>query len=425
GIGLAELALPFFNELSGKNLAINYAENAGFLGSLLGITLLTGLIAGSYPAIILSSFEPVKVLKGLNSFQFKPRLIKGLLVVQYSLSIFLIISSVIMFQQLDFVSSKDLGYNQEQLVFINTHKGWSEEGTALMQLYREQLNGVPAIELVSGMTPSFTRGSNRYGFEIDGENKRSYIYYIDDKIVPTLGFELTQGRNLSIERPADINNSIVINEAFVAEMGWEDPIGKLVPWKGEDNPSTVVGVVKDFHFQSLEVEIEPMLFHMDPEQGGIADIAVRIKPGMISEALPELRRVWADVSPGIPFDYWFLDDAVANQYQEYKRWLSIMSASTFIAILIACMGLFALASLTASTRIKEIGIRKVLGAGVDQIIYLLNKDVLKLIFVSIVIATPVSWLIMDKWLSDFAYRISINFGVFGISAIVTLTIAML
>lgn len=330
-----------------------------------------------------------------------------------------------MFQQLDFVSSKDLGYNQEQVVFINTHKGWSEEGTALMQLYREQLNGVPAIELVSGMTPSFTRGSNRYGFEIDGENKRSYIYYIDDKIVPTLGFELTQGRNLSIERPADISNSIVINEAFVAEMGWEDPIGKLVPWKGEDNPSTVVGVVKDFHFQSLEVEIEPMLFHMDPEQGGIADIAVRIKPGMISEALPELRRVWADVSPGIPFDYWFLDDAVANQYQEYKRWLSIMSASTFIAILIACMGLFALASLTASTRIKEIGIRKVLGAGVDQIIYLLNKDVLKLIFVSIVIATPVSWLIMDKWLSDFAYRISINFGVFGISAIVTLTIAML
>ncbi|MBR9917641.1 FtsX-like permease family protein [bacterium] len=425
GIGLAELALPFFNELSGKNLAINYAENAGFLGYLLGITLLTGLIAGSYPAIILSSFEPVKVLKGLNSFQFKPRLIKGLLVVQYSLSIFLIISSVIMFQQLDFVSSKDLGYNQEQVVFINTHKGWSEEGTALMQLYREQLNGVPAIELVSGMTPSFTRGSNRYGFEIDGENKRSYIYYIDDKIVPTLGFELTQGRNLSIERPADINNSIVINEAFVAEMGWEDPIGKLVPWKGEDNPSTVVGVVKDFHFQSLEVEIEPMLFHMDPEQGGIADIAVRIKPGMISEALPELKKVWADVSPGIPFDYWFLDDAVANQYQEYKRWLSIMSASTFIAILIACMGLFALASLTASTRIKEIGIRKVLGAGVDQIIYLLNKDVLKLIFVSIVIATPVSWLIMDKWLSDFAYRISINFGVFGISAIVTLTIAML
>ncbi len=425
GIGLAELALPFFNELSGKSLSINYIENAGFLVSLLGIAFLTGLIAGSYPALILSSFEPAKVLKGLNSFQFKPRLIKGLLVVQYSLSIFLIISSVIMFQQLEYVSSKDLGYNQEQVVFVNTHKGWSEEGTALMKLFRSELNGAPGIELVSGMTPSFTRGSNRYGFEIDGESRRSYIYYIDDKIMPTLGFELLQGRSLSAERPTDIKNSIVINEAFVAEMGWDNPIGELVPWKGEENPSTIVGVVKDFHFQSLETEIQPMLFHMDPEQGGIADIAVRIKPGMISEALPELKKVWADVSPGIPFDYWFLDDAVANQYREHKRWLSIMSSSTFIAILIACMGLFALASLTATTRIKEIGIRKVLGAGINQIILLLNKDILKLILVSIIVAAPVSWFIMDKWLSDFAYRISMNFGVFGISAIVALTIAML
>ncbi len=424
-ICLAELALPFFNDIAGKSLAINYLEDAGFLALILGITLITGLIAGSYPALILANYQPVKVLKGVNNFQFKPRLTKALLIVQYSLSIFLIISSVIMFQQLEYVSSKDLGYNEEQVVFIDTHKGWTEEGTALMNLYRQELNGVPGVDLVSGMTPSFTRGSNRYGFDIEGENKASYIYYIDDKIVPALGFELIAGRSLSMERPADIKNSIVVNEAFVAEMGWEDPIEKLVPWKGRENPSTIVGVVKNFHFQSLEVEIQPMLFHMDPEQGGIADIAVKIKADMISSTLPVLKNVWTDVAPNIPFDYWFLDDAVANQYREYKRWLTIIATSTFIAILIACMGLFALAGLTATTRIKEIGIRKVLGAGINQIIILLNKDVVKLMVISFVIASPISWLIMDKWLSDFAYRISIDLSVFIISAVSALTIAIL
>tara|TARA_R110002050_G_scaffold104494_4_gene213925 strand:- start:892 stop:3348 length:2457 start_codon:yes stop_codon:yes gene_type:complete len=424
-ICLAELALPFFNNIAGKSLAINYLENAGFLALILGIALITGLIAGSYPALILANYQPVKVLKGVNNFQFKPRLTKGLLIVQYSLSIFLIISSVIMFQQLEYVSSKDLGYNEEQVVFIDTHKGWTDEGTALMNLYRQKLNGALGVDLVSGMTPSFTRGSNRYGFDIEGENKTSYIYYIDDKIVPTLGFELVAGRSLSMERPSDIKNSIVVNEAFVTEMGWEDPIGKLVPWKNQENPSTIVGTVKNFHFQSLEVEIKPMLFHMDPEQGGIADIAVKIKADMISNTLPVLKNVWTEVAPNIPFDYWFLDDAVANQYREYRRWLIIMASSTFIAILIACMGLFALAGLTATTRIKEIGIRKVLGAGFDQIIILLNKDVVKLMVISFVIASPISWFIMDKWLSDFAYRISIDLNVFIISAVSALTIAIL
>jgi putative ABC transport system permease protein len=361
----------------------------------------------------------------MSARRFKPRLTKGLLVLQYSLSVFLIISSVIMIRQMDFVSQKDLGYNKDQLVGIPTYTGWNEKGTQLMQRYRNQLNGVPGVVNISGMAPALTKGSNRYGFKVDGEYKTSYIYYIDENFIKTMGMELVAGRDFSADRPSDKTESIIINQALAKSMGWEHPVGKLLPWKGKDNPSTVIGVVKDFNFQSLETPIEPMLLHMDPDQGGINNIMVRIGKGEIAQTLPRLKKVWSEVAEFTPFDYWFLDDAVAQQYASYKKWLQIMSVSTFIAILIACLGLFGLAGIAAINRTKEIGIRKVLGAGIRQIIVLLNKDIVKLILLSIVIAGPVSWYVMEKWLTDFAYRIDIGPDVFLISAMVALLVAFL
>lgn len=425
GIGLAELVLPWFNEIADKSLSIHYLADAGFLGVLLSIAFFTGLIAGSYPAAVFSRYQPVKVLKGIGSLSFKPRLTKVLLVVQYSLSVFLIISSLIMFRQLEFVSGKDLGYDEEQVVFISTHTGWDEEGTRLMERYRTELAGVPGVKNVSGMAPAFTQGSNVYGFGVDGEEKSSYIYYVDEQLINTLGIELVQGRNFSEDRPADIRESIIVNQALVESMGWEEPLGQQLPWKGQENPSTVIGVVRDFHFLSMESEIQPMLFHMDPDQGGVADIAVKIEEGMIAETLPRLEASWSEVAPVTPFSYWFLDDAVARQYEQYKQWLSIMGVSTFMAILIACLGLFGLAGLTAVNKTKEIGIRKVLGAGISQIMLLLNKGIVKLIVLSLLLAAPVSWYIMEQWLSDFAYRIDIGAGVFLVSAVMALVIAIL
>lgn len=424
GVGLVELTLPFFNDIAGKSLAINYMEDFGFLMALLSVTLIAGLIAGAYPAILLAGYQPVKALKGSLTLQFKPRLTKGLLVVQYSLSIFLIISAVIMYKQLDYVSSKELGYNADQVLFVPTYTGWNESGTNLMELYRNELNDVAGVKMVSGLTPAFTSGTNRYAFGVDGEEVHSYIYFVDPQIVPTLGFELIAGRNFSEDRPSDKAEAIVVNEAFVNTFGWDDPIGKLVPWKGEDNPSTVIGVIKDFHFQSLETEIEPMLFHMDHQQGGINSIAVKIEEGMIAETLPQLEEVWAEIAPFTPFNFWFLDDAVAQQYEQYQQWLKIMGSSTFIAILIACLGLFGLAGLTAVNKTKEIGIRKVLGAGINQIILLLNKDIVTLIFISLIIAGPISWYVMNQWLTDFTYRITIGFDVFIISALFAFLIAI-
>jgi putative ABC transport system permease protein len=424
GVGLAELILPFFNELAGKSLSIHYLQDAGFLVVLLGIALVIGLAAGSYPAAVLARYNPVSVLKGRRTLRFKPRLTKALLVVQYSLSIFLIVSSLIMFRQMDYVSSKDIGYDKEQVLFLPTHTGWTEEGTALMERFRSELTTVEGVAGVSGMAPAFTKGSNRYGFKIGTEYKNSYIYYVDEHLVETLGMELVAGRNFSEDRPTDVKDAIIVNQSLVEAMGWENPIGEQLPWKGQENPSTVIGVVKDFHFQSMEASIEPMLFHMDPEQGGVNDIAVKIKAGMIDETLPQLKQAWAKVAPFTPFDYWFLDDAVAQQYSSYRKWMRIMGISTFVAILIACMGLFGLAGITAVNKTKEIGIRKVLGAGVQQIILLLNKDLVKLVLVSLLLAAPLSWYIMNRWLTDFAYRIEIGPGVFLASAVAVLVIAV-
>lgn len=425
GVCLAELMIPYFNSISGKSLAINYLDNAGFLIALLSITLFAGLIAGSYPALILSRYQPAKVLKGLSTLRFKPRLTKGLLVVQYSLSIFLIISSVIMFKQMNYITGKDLGYDEEQVLFIPTHTGWNEEGTKLMELYRNELNGVSGIANISGMAPAFTRGSDRIGFPVNGIDFQSYVYFAEEQLISTLGLELIAGRNFSENRPSDETESVIVNEALIKTLKWQDdPIGKLLPWNGEHNPSTIIGVVKDFHFQSLETEIQPMLMHMDHNQGGVASIAVKLEPGMIGEVLPVLEEKWAEVSPHRPFNYWFLDAAVATQYENQQKWLQIMWAVTFIAILIACLGLFGLAGLTAVNKTKEIGIRKVLGAGINQIVLLLNKDIVILIGISLVIASPLSWFIMEKWLSDFTYRISISADIFAISAVFALVIAI-
>lgn len=424
GIGLAELALPFFNDLADKSLAIHYLQDIKLLGAIFGITLLTGLLAGSYPAAVLARYNPVNALKGPRTFRFRPRLTKALLVVQYSLSIFLIVSSLIMFRQMDYVSSKNIGYDKEQVLFIPTHKGWGEEGMQLMERFRDEVRMMPGVASVSGMSPAFTQRYNQHEFKVGEEFKDAYIYFVDEQFIETMGMELLAGRNFSRDRPSDIKNSIVVNQALVKSMGWENPVGEQLPWKGEENPSTVVGVVKDFHFQSLEVPIEPMLFHMDPEQGGVSDIAVKINTGEIGKTLSQLETKWAELTPFTPFNYWFLDDAIAQQYNSYQEWLRIMGISTLIAILIACMGLFGLAGITAVNKTKEIGIRKVLGAGIKQIILLLNKDLVKLIVISMLLAAPVSWYIMEQWLADFAYRIDIGADVFLISTLVALLVAI-
>lgn len=447
GVVLAELFLPVFNRLSGKALALDYFLDGGFLLVLLALASLTGLIAGSYPASILARFNPVQVLKAQTHFKVKPRFTRALLVLQFALSAFLIISSAIMYKQLAFVTGKDLGYDEAQVMILPTHTGWSEAGTRLMQRFREQVASHSGVASVSGMSPAFTKGWNVYAFGMEGELREAFIYAVDEQFVEALGIELVAGRDFSAEHVTDATDAILVNEALVRHMGWlgemdslaalrgpdyspaspdwEQAIGKLVPWKGETNPSAVIGVVKDFHFLSLEQSIQPLILHMDPAQGGIGNVVVKLHPGNIAESLSDLKMAWAEVAPNTPFDFWFLDEAVAGQYATYTRWLQIMGYATAFAIAIACLGLFGLAGLTAINKTKEIGIRKVLGAGTAQIVLLLNRDLVKLILMSLLLAAPVSWYVMERWLADFAYRVDIGPGVFLVAGLAALTIALL
>jgi len=425
GLVLAELFLPIFNELSGKSLAISYSGDAGFLGAVLGLTVITGLISGSYPAFFLAGFQPVEIFKGLDYRKFKPRMTKGLLILQFSLSVFLIISSVIMYRQMEFVSQKNLGYNEDQIVVIPTYTGWNEAGTRLMERYRNEVEDITGVTEISGMAPAFTRGSNRSTFQVRGENKEAFVFYVDDRFLETMGMKLVSGRKFSADRPTDATSAVIVNQALVESMSWEEPVGQLLPWRGEENPSSVIGVVENFHFQSLEAPIEPIILHMNSEVGGVGSILVKMESGKIAETLSRLEEEWARVAPSRPFNYWFLDDAVAQQYETYTRLMQIMGWATVLAILIACLGLFGLAGIMSVNKTKEIGIRKVLGAGMREIILLLNRDIIKLVIISLLIAAPLSWYVMRQWLSDFAYHIDINLGMFLWAGLASLAIAVI
>lgn len=424
GLGLAELFLPVFNALSGESLVIRYSGDAGFIFALFVIAGITGFIAGSYPALFLARFHPTEVLKGVHHFRFRPRLTKGLLTLQYTLSVFLVISSVIMYRQMDFVNKKDLGYNEDQIVVVPTHTGWSEEGTRLMQRYRNELKNIAGVAEVSGMAPAFTDGWNRYGFSVAGDDKDAFIYYVDERFIETMGMELIEGRNFSEDRPSDKTEAVIINQALAISMGWEDPVGELLPWKGAEHPSEVIGVVKDFHFQSLKAPVQPMVLHMDPDHGGINSILIKIEEGMIVDTLPRLKQAWSTTAPLSPFDYWFLDDAVAQQYESYSRWTRIMSYATIVAIFISSMGLFGMAGIAAVNKTKEIGIRKVLGATVFAILLLLSKDFIKLVLIAILIASPAGYYIMNRWLADFTYRIDMSWWIFALAGVLMFCIAI-
>lgn len=415
GVVLALMVLPVFNDLSSQSLVLDLSRDAGIIGIILGITLITGVVAGGYPALALSLFQPASVLKGKSSYRFNPRLTRLLLVFQYSLSIFLIVGSLVMYRQLDFVSNRNLGYQEEQLVVVPTYSGVSEDEAILMQRYRESLEDATQVVSVSGMAPAFTTGSTQYTYNVKGEEKVAYTYQVGFDFIETMGMDLVAGRDFSEVRDGINTGSVLINEALAADMGWENAIGKNLPWKAPDDPSTVIGVIKDFHFQSLEAPIRPMLLHMDQEYGSLDAILVRLRSGQVPKAIEEMRTAWSEVAPDQPFDYWFMDEAVAEQYAAHNRWMRIMGSGTFIAILIACMGLFGLAGLTAINRTREIGIRKVLGANIRQIMFLLNRGVAGLICISVVISAPLSWYVMNGWLSTFTYRIEMGPDLFLIA----------
>jgi len=426
-IGTVLLLLPLFNQLADKHINSLLLLNPVMFSGVLLLMIIVGLIAGSYPAFFLSSFRPIEVLKGNLSRGFKGSAIRNVLVVfQFSISIILMIGTVVIFNQLNYIGKKNLGFNKDQvLVLQNTY-------AVNTQVLRHELLQMPGVKsaTVTGFLPvSGNRGEQGFVTSpvFDGKNFTIMQQWpVDENYIPTLQINLSSGRNFSTEFPTDVD-AVVIHEAAAKLFGAGSPVNKKMYiikdlTTGKLVSNTVIGVISNFNFNSLHEKVTPLVLKLHPDNGSIA---VRINTTDISGLLSKIKAKWKTVAPSEPFSYSFLDDEFNKQYSAEQRTGTISLIFSILAIFIASLGLFGLVTYAAEQRIKEIGIRKVLGAAIPDIVGLLSRDFVKLIIISLCIASPVAWWMMNRWLQDFAYRVTISWWIFVISAMLAILIALL
>ncbi|MAL19280.1 MAG: transporter permease [Balneola sp.] len=415
-----ELSLPVFNDLTSKAIDVQYGDPTLLL-IFLGTALFTGFIAGSYPAFYLSSFEAVKTLKGnlkISGSEAFAR--KGLVVFQFTLSVILIISTIVVYQQIQYTQNKSLGYKKENLITFtvegDVRNNWDT--------FKEQIKTIPGVVNASRSNSSFLgRNSNTSGLDWPGKLPDTQILFenvsADYGLVETMGFEVISGRTHSEEFGADTSR-ILINEVAANVMGLDNPVGQFITLWGEE--TEIIGLVRDFNYENLRNDIEPLFFRLS-EFGGSA--YVRIESDNIRETLAQVEDKYKEFNPTYPFAYEFMDDQYAALYRSEQRIGDLAKYFSIFAVIISCLGLFGLSAFTAEQRAKEIGVRKVLGATVQSLVIHLTKDFTKLVLIAILIAIPVSWWMMDTWLSDFAYNAGLSWWIFAGSGFLAVVIAWL
>ena len=432
GVLLATLLVKPFNQLINRGLTLQF--DLLFLLICLGIIIVIGLIAGIYPALVLSGFKPIEVLKGKLKISGSSFLRRSLIAGQFVASIVMIIATIIIGKQLAYFQEKDLGYQKEQVVIVPTNMP-RIRGMALAELYRNELLKQPQVAGVSASIMSFSETPwINVGYTDDKDIYRDFqCNAVDAYFIPTMQIPVVKGRAFDPNNTADVTNSIIVNEAMVKMFGWQQPIGEKLPGRIDHK---IIGVVKDFHFQTLHTKIQPLALIMKPDTffrrienisfGAPMQprVSVRLKPGNLVSNLNMLRAAWKKVAPDQDFEYRFLDESIASQYRSEQRTGKLVRIASFLSIFIASMGLFGLATLTVVRRTREIGIRKVLGANTGSIVALLSSEFLKLVLVAALIAFPIGWWAMNKWLEDFAYKINIEWWVFVAAAGVSLMVAL-
>ncbi len=424
---LATLALPLFNQLAGQELTLPVSSPV-FWGTLLLAGGVVGLLAGSYPAFFLSGFQTVKVLKGrITGAGGGGWLRNGLVVFQFMISVMLIVGTLVIYRQLDYIQTKALGFNKEEVLILDNTYTLGNQANA----FRQEMLALPNVEI--GTVTSFlptpsNRSTNSFFPEGQSGDKGTNMQYwgTDYDYVETLGMEILAGRNFSRDFPSD-SSGVIVNETAVKLLGLSDPIGKRVSVITGENMAdklsyTIVGVVKNFHFESLRSNIGALSMVLSPG-GGM--MAFRLKTDDVQASIEKAEALWKKMAPGQPFAYRFMNDDFDNIYRSEARVGRVFITFALLSILIGCLGLFGLVTFTAEQRTKEIGVRKVLGASVGSIVTLLSKDFLKLVLVAIVIASPIAWYAMTTWLADFAYKIDISWWVFALAGLLAIGIALL
>lgn len=431
--GLVEFFLPVFNALSGKILEVNYFQEGAVAGGFVAIALLVGILAGSYPAFFLSRFQPVEVLKGRFSRRTGgARLRQALVVAQFTISIALIAGTVIIHQQLEYMRNKKLGFDKEQVVVVplageEAGRKWPALKTELLR--HPEISHVTASTAMPADEGWWQTGARSEGTEV-GSEQVVYTFQIDYDFMKTLGIELVAGRDFSPLFASDSSSAFILNEAAVKKFGWasaEAALGQKFVWMGEgpETPKngTVIGVTKDFHYRGLHEAIAPAVFHLMPYSMDF--LALRIPPRQVPQALAVLKNAWAEFDPERPLEYSFLDDKVEALYQSEETLQRIVGLFSALAIFVAGLGLFGLASFTTEQRTKEIGVRKALGASVQQVVLLLSKEFTRLVAIAFLLAAPVAYFAMNKWLQGFAYRTELSPGIFVLAGVLALLIAWL
>lgn len=423
------LAMPEFNLLTGNDLSPSSLSSWTIAGVLAAILLLVGLIAGAYPAAVLSGFRPAEILKG-EAVGRKSRLTRGLVVAQYGISVGLIFCTLVMYRQLDFMLNKDVGFEDDQVLVVHTPGLNTNQERLALESMRSGLASNPNVTHVLRTGYAFTHSYDTRSWQgPDGTTVRAHMLGIDYDFLDVLEMDLVAGRDFSRDRPSDSTTAVLVNEAFVETYGFEEPVGRELSgfdgFFGDIDP-TIIGVVRDFNFRSLHEEVEPAVLNIHPDYyHGMSHMLVKVRPENIQESIAMVGSIWRQTFPEKPFHFSFLDEDVAAQYQDERRWSTILSYSSILAIAIACMGLFGLATLSVSRRRKEIGIRKVLGATVSGVAALVAREFAVLVGIAAVIAWPLAYVGMREWLDGFAYRTSIPWWIFIAAGAAALLIALM
>jgi putative ABC transport system permease protein len=429
GLGLAQFLLPYFNELSGRTLTFSFDQFPQFPWLIIALTIITGLLAGIYPAFMISGFRPINVLKNKVKVGGSNWFTKSLVTTQFALSLGLIITTIVVLSQLKFMYNQNPGFQKEQVVVVDA------EAVADSLLFERFKNSLVNDPLIHGVAASDARlgagaGWSRASIDYKGALKQMYEYYIDDDYLDVMGHELVIGRGFEQDRQDGLNRSVIINEAMVKDFGWSEreAIGQeLTGYFGENSDELeprVIGVVKDFNFRSFREPVKPQMFHQ------FADYLptkyfVRIEGGNPQEAITAVEKTWKSLVPDFSLQYSFLDEDVDRFYQAEKRFSKVVAWAGGVSIFLACLGLLGLAALAVVNRNKEIGIRKILGANMGNIVQLLSLDFLKLVLVALLIASPIAWYLLDKWLNNFAYRINVEWWVFLLTGVIALVVAFI
>jgi putative ABC transport system permease protein len=431
-IGIAALLLPLFNQLAGKQMSVLTLFSTWLLPVLIALIIVVGCIAGSYPAFYLSSFEPAQVLKGNIAKGFKSSWLRsGLVIFQFFISISLIIGTIVIYNQLSFIQSREIGYSRDQVLIINNTYALDKK----IKSFRQDMLKISGVQgaTIAGSLPTETGYSQNGWFKdptLDAKQVNIMTdFNADQNYIPTLKMQMTAGRNFSKDFPTD-SSAVIINETAAKLLGFKNPLSETLyrPSGYASNggfsskPFHIIGVVKDFNFNSMHDKVGPLIIELSENYGRIA---MRINTQNIPALIKEVENKWNSMGPGQPFSYSFLDADFNKIYDAEQRTGKLFITFAIFAIFIACLGLFGLVTYAAEQRIKEIGVRKVLGASVGELVAMISKDFIKLVLIASLIAFPIAWWMMNKWLQSFAYRINISWMVFAVSGLLTIAIALI